>query len=284
MGVSALTITPFQRRHLQSIRDLLFHSNLVHVHLDWQEADHWLEQGEGTVRLAWMWGRLAGLIGASKPLNGTSWIRVAAVHDQLDPDAVLQCIWHDLAADLKGQGVHAVGLLMVRDWLLPHIAGLGFTYQEHIVTLARAGHALPELTREPVMTRSAGLDDLPTLVQVDHSAFDPPWQMSALELRLAERQSSSCTVALIDNQVVGYQLSTLYFDGAHLARLGVLPSLQGQGIGAALLADALRRFFRRGVYTMTVNTQSSNQRSLRLYEHYGFRMNGFDLGYWLAQL
>jgi ribosomal-protein-alanine N-acetyltransferase len=284
MGVSALTITPFQRRHMQSIRDLLFHSSLVHVHLDWQEADHWLEQGEGVVRLAWMWGRLAGLIGASKPLNGTSWIRVVAVHDQLDPDAVLQSIWRDLSAELKEQGVHSAGLLMVRDWLLPHASGLGFTYQENIITLARAGHTLPESAHPLVMTRSADLGDLPALIQVDHIAFDPPWQMSSQELRLAERQSSSCTVALVEDQIVGYQLSTLYFDGAHLARLAVVPACQGQGIGAALLADVLRRFFRRGVYTMTVNTQSSNQRSLRLYEHYGFQMNGFDLGYWLAHL
>ena len=127
-------------------------------------------------------------------------------------------------------------------------------------------------------------EDLPTLIAVDHAAFAPLWQMDKNEIRQAERISAACTVAEIGGKMVGYQLSTLYFDGAHLARLAVIPALQGRGIARALLADVLKRFERRGVRSMTVNTQASNVRSQRLYTGFGFERNGYDLPVWIAHL
>jgi ribosomal protein S18 acetylase RimI-like enzyme len=66
--------------------------------------------------------------------------------------------------------------------------------------------------------------------------------------------------------------------------LAVTPEAQGKGIGSALVADALRRFFRRGIYTMTVNTQANNHRSQRLYHLFGFERNGNDLPVWSIRL
>src|SRR6185369_15396972 len=118
--------------------------------------------------------------------------------------------------------------------------------------------------------------DLAAILAVDNHAFTPPWQMERDELRAAVRISACCTVAERDGELIGYQLSTLYFDGAHLARLAVVPETQGIGMARALLIDLLRRFERRGVRTMTVNTQSSNTRSQRLYIGFGFERTGYD--------
>jgi ribosomal protein S18 acetylase RimI-like enzyme len=93
-----------------------------------------------------------------------------------------------------------------------------------------------------------------------------------------------CTVAERDSAIIGYQLSTLYFDGGHLARLAVHPSAQGGGVGAALLHDLIQRFMRRGVGSITVNTQASNTRSQRLYQRFGFERNGYDLPVWIAEI
>ena len=91
-------------------------------------------------------------------------------------------------------------------------------------------------------------------------------------------------MAVQNDAIIGYQISTVYRDGAHLARLAVDPAVQGQGVGKALLADTLRRFFRRGVYSMTVNTQASNGRSQRLYHQFNFERNGNDLPVWSIRL
>ncbi len=278
--MSAFTITPYHRRHLQSVRDLMFISALVHTHLDWYDTDSWLENRESHTQLAWHKGRLVGLMANSRPLNGASWLRVAALHEKVDQPSVMRALWEAMLAELRLLGAKTVNVLIVRDWLTPHLQMLGFHYNEEIITLSRYGYELPEQHPDRPVVRVAETRDLPKLVQVDHAAFPPPWQLADDELRQAHRMCSSCTIALYDNAVVGYQLSTLYFDGAHLARLAVAPQAQGHGVGGALLADVLTRFFRRGIYAMTLNTQSSNQQSQQLYTRFGFRPNGYDLPYW----
>jgi [ribosomal protein S18]-alanine N-acetyltransferase len=217
-------------------------------------------------------------------LHKTCWIRLAAVQDHVNQGEVLRTMWDDLRPELRAQDVQLTALLAVRDWITDYAADLGFRYVEDIITLARAGQNLPEPRQHRLTLRAAEPYDLATLARVDQAAFSPPWQLALDELRQAYRISASCTVALHEGTIVGYQLSTLYFDGAHLARLAVLPHMQGTGIGAVLLRDVLTRFFRRGVYSMTLNTQATNLRSQRLYRRFGFRPNGYDLPYWSGTL
>ena len=51
-----------------------------------------------------------------------------------------------------------------------------------------------------------------------------------------------------------------------------------------LLIDLLSRFERRGVLSMTVNTQASNTRSQRLYTGFGFERTGYDLPVWMVEI
>ncbi|MEZ4669089.1 MAG: GNAT family N-acetyltransferase [Anaerolineae bacterium] len=284
MRLSALTITPYQRRHLQVIRDLIFHSNMVHIHLDWYESDQWLESDEAVVRLAWQSGRLVGILGLSKPLNQTSWIRMVGLLNYTEPQAVIKSLWNHITEDLRRELVQSVGILIINDWIIPYVTSLGFKYDETIITMERTNFELPQPHRDGPIVRVGELFDLGQIVAVDQAAFAPPWQMANEDIRQAFRLASSCTVAKQQDQVVGFQLSTLYFDGAHLARLAVHPSVQGTGVGHALMMDLLERFQRRGVYMLTVNTQSSNHASRNLYTRFGFAPTGFDLPYWSAHI
>jgi ribosomal protein S18 acetylase RimI-like enzyme len=99
-------------------------------------------------------------------------------------------------------------------------------------------------------------------------------QNSLTYLEIAFRQAAVATVAEYEGQLVGYQISTGTPIGGHLARLAVLPHLQGKGIGYALLYDLLNQFTRRGARTITVNTQKDNLASLSLYRKSGFQMTG----------
>ena len=120
---------------------------------------------------------------------------------------------------------------------------------------------------------------------------DMTWQSAFLLTKSGERiaivghfDSANLYELDVYTQIIGYQVCTLYRDGAHLARLAVHPGYQGRGIGSVLLNDVLRRFFKRRVYTMTVNTQVSNHRSQHLYQRYGFERNGYDLPVWSIRL
>ena len=75
----------------------------------------------------------------------------------------------------------------------------------------------------------------------------------------------------------GYAICGRSTDCGYLQRLAVEPSLQGAGIGATLVVDALGWLRRRGARSALVNTQDGNQRALDLYHRLGFRDESYDL-------
>ena len=131
----------------------------------------------------------------------------------------------------------------------------------------------PEPRPSALILRPMNLDDLNAVCRIDQAAFTPLWQNSLDYLELAFRQAAVATVAEIENRMVGYQISTATPIGGHLARLAVLPNIQGQGIGYTLVQDLLNQFYRRGAQKVTVNTQKDNLASLALYRETEFRVH-----------
>lgn len=279
-----ITLTHYERRYRQAVRDLMFRNYQVHTHLDWYDTDHWLNSNPATMRLAWQRGWLVGLLGASTPLNQTSWIRLAAIHDHATAEPVLRALWEALVVDLRALRVQLVALLVLRDWISDMLPALGFSYREDVITLGRASRLLPEPPLNELRIRAFLPADLDTITRIDQTAFAPPWQLSTDELRQATRMAAVCTVALLGDTIAGYQLSTYYYEGGHLARLAVAPGTQGAGVGSTLLSDLIHRFARRGIYGITVNTQSTNHRSQRLYTRFDFHPSGYNLPVWTVSL
>jgi len=207
-----------------------------------------------------------------------------ALHDLAPAHTVIAALWHEIVPELRALSAQTISLLMTRSWIKAYLRELNFDFIEDVITLQRSGNFLPDLPDIPVKVRSIRPDDLGRLVEIDQAAFRPPWQMTFDEIRQAQRIAEICMVAEVERQVRGFQISTLYQDGAHLARLAVEPQYQGQGIGGALLHDLLRRFNERRITTVTVNTQASNLRSQRLYRNFGFSRNGYDLPVWSIRL
>jgi GNAT superfamily N-acetyltransferase len=276
------TITPYERRHRQAVLDLLFESRRAHNHLDWHDTGQWLDAHQDWVRLSWRDTHVAGLMGVSTPLNRACWLRLIAIANDVPAGEVFAELWSALCHQLRQLAVYTVAVLIIEDWLMGHLPALGFTYDQEIITLRRGGTRFPEHPRTPITIRAATLEDLEQMAAVDHTAFSPPWQMAVSELRQARKIATHHTVALEGEEIVGYQISTLYRQQGHLARLAVLPRTQGTGVGSALLEDVIQRFLRRSIRTITVNTQSNNYRSQRLYARYGFVRNGYDLPVWVA--
>ncbi|MCC7207722.1 MAG: GNAT family N-acetyltransferase, partial [Anaerolineae bacterium] len=114
--------------------------------------------------------------------------------------------------------------------------------------------------------------------------FGPLWQMHPSAMRHAARDSGSFTIAEWNGHPVGYQLTTTHYRNAHLARLAVTPRVQGVGVGGALLSHLIDSLARRGIASLSVNTQGTNMRSLNLYRMYGFTPNGNNIPCWTARL
>jgi ribosomal-protein-alanine N-acetyltransferase len=70
--------------------------------------------------------------------------------------------------------------------------------------------------------------------------------------------------------VVGYQFNSVDSEYGYLIRIAVHPSYSGYGIGARLMAEAVRFFARERVTRIMLNTQEENMHAHRLYEWFDF--------------
>lgn len=281
---NALHITPYERRHREDILSLLFYSRFAHTHLDWFKAGQWLDIDGSIIQLLYNGNDLVGVLGVSEPINRATWLRIAAIGQGYEPAFVLNSLWEGLKQRVKDLGADNLSVLVVNPWLNAFLPKMGFHFLEDVVTLHRGYHELPPLQASPVTFRNGYIEDIPDIVAVDHAAFDAPWQLSAMDVRFAQRQAASCTLAVHEGAVVAYEISTRHQTQGHLARLAVHPKMQGRKVGYALLHNLLSRFEKRGVRSMTVNTQMSNTHSQRLYQRFNFYRNGFDLPIWQTNL
>ncbi|MEL6526869.1 MAG: GNAT family N-acetyltransferase [Chloroflexota bacterium] len=275
-----LAIRPYQRRDRDDILSLMFYSRYTHTHLDWYKAGQWLDVESNMIRLAFMDGSLVGVLGMSPALNDATWIRLIIVAQGYDPTYVLSDMWEQVRLELADMHLDVTAILAINPWVGRYLPALGFHFEETVITLQRPPQELIPAPDTAITLINGYLEDMPQIVAVDHAAFAPPWQMSQSDVRLAQRQAASCTLAIVDDEIVGYEIATRHHKSGHLARIAVHPQAQGKRIGSHLLHHLLSRFIDRGVLSMTVNTQLSNVRSQQLYKRYGFTRNGFDLSVW----
>jgi ribosomal-protein-alanine N-acetyltransferase len=279
------TLAPYRSADRRTVLTLMSRAECVHTHLDWYETDDWLNLHGTIIWCAWRGGHLIGVLGFGESMNAATWIRLAVFNSAAESAHLFDQLWERAAAELRAAHVRQVAILIVHEWLQDCLRPLAFRPFDQVVTLRRAAHPLPPFTVARISLLPFTPAHLGQVIAIDQTAFSAPWQMSADEIRQAERMASSLTLATLPNgRAVGYQLSTLYFDGAHLARLAVLPEAQGNGIGRALVSDLIHRFARRSVYTITVNTQATNIQSQRVYTRLGFERTGYDLPVYLLDL
>lgn len=174
---------------------------------------------------------------------------------------------------LRGQGYRGViTAALARADRRPFL-DVGFTETERLHLLR---HDLDRMAPPPslhgVDVRRGRRREHAAALDVDHAAFSPFWRLdqAGLDEALCATSTAHFQVARDQTGVVGYAVCGRAGHRGFVQRLAVAPHRQGRGIGAALLADGLRWLRRWGARDALVNTQSDNERSLRLYERSGF--------------
>lgn len=100
-------------------------------------------------------------------------------------------------------------------------------------------------------------------VEAHHFIEAAYWQSKVQVMREVYLPASETFVFELEGRVIGFY--SLYDD--HLAALFVAPSMQGKGVGSALLKDAQKR---RSVLQLTVYQE--NHPSVLFYQHQGFEI------------
>jgi ribosomal protein S18 acetylase RimI-like enzyme len=148
----------------------------------------------------------------------------------------------------------------------------GFEVRDSLHLLAHDLRHIP-VTPDAHLRRGRRADK-PDALAVDHRAFPAFWRLDAggLHEAMTATPSARFRVAVVDRRVAGYAVTGRAGHRGYLQRLAVDPTVQGRGLGRALVADCLHWLQRRGVTNAVVNTQVENERALQLYLAMGFRL------------
>ncbi len=257
----------------QKISNLLHFELRVHRHLDWRTPLEWL--GSSPFIVGEEQGRIIGALACPVDPEGVAWLQLFVASTGRPVADIWQPLWSKALSVLEPQHGLVLAAIPMHDWLVTLLKQDGFALANEIVVLQWGyDQPLERFVGPPVTIRPIQPGELEQVWRVDAGAFKVLWQNSLSSLELAYQQSSIATLAEDETGIIGYQISTTSSMGGHLARLAVLPSYQGRRIGYALVNDVLRQFVFRGIFHVTVNTQSDNLASLRLYEKVGFQRTG----------
>ena len=150
-------------------------------------------------------------------------------------------------------------------------AGFGVRERLHLLS-----HALDDVPAAPrrVLLRRPRRAERPGILAVDAAAFGDRWRFdgTALADAIGATPFSRQRIATDDDgAVIAYAVCGRTQARGYLQRLAVAPRARRQGLGAALVVDALRWMRRHGAEQALVNTQYGNEGALALYEGLGFR-------------
>jgi [ribosomal protein S18]-alanine N-acetyltransferase len=169
---------------------------------------------------------------------------------------------------------------------LPLYQDLGFVVLEDVVCYDRSNTTVGAIERR-MDVRPLRDEDVPALVKLEEATFPWLWWETPTTFRLTnQRPDTWVLVAYLGDALVGYLILAVRGTWGHLNRIGVHPAYHGLGLGRELLTVAIEEMARRGAHTLGLNTQSTNARSQRLYEGFGFQRTGetFKIyGKWLDE-
>ena len=139
-----------------------------------------------------------------------------------------------------------------------------------------------------LIIRKATLDDVKNILNIYAEALDNGKVITvekAQEIFLKQQQYPNYQVfiALYEQQTVGTFALLIMENMAHngtpsavVEDVGVLPTMQGKGIGKLMMEFALKYSKEKGCYKMSLSSNLRREKAHQFYESLGFKKHGFS--------
>ncbi len=124
------------------------------------------------------------------------------------------------------------------------------------------------------------VEDLPDVVAIERACFPNPWTGPLFLQELDVSFSRIVLARRADGPIAGYLCRWLVADEVHVLNVAVAPAFRGQGLGAALMREALREARVERASAMTLEVRRGNASGRRLYEGFGFEEVGARPNYY----
>lgn len=269
-----ISIRPAEHADRGTLASLLAVSTHLHQHLDWVAPLELL--GQQPFLIAELDDMPVACLACPVDPPAAAWIRLFALRSGFNPMRIWSPLWDQAEALIASLGARSAASIITNFQFTPLIQSRQFHHTQDVIFLEWTGDTSPPIPSIRGVIRPLLREDLPQVTHVDQTAFEEIWAYSLETLTSALQQAAWATVVEFEGAVIAYQLTTLAPFGAHLARLAVLPEFQDQHIGKALVADLLDWSCRGGDLRISVNTQSDNIKSQRLYQKLGFTPTGLS--------
>jgi ribosomal protein S18 acetylase RimI-like enzyme len=178
---------------------------------------------------------------------------------------------------LRDRGFRRVLTSAIAEPDVPPFQAFGFVEHERLHLLAHDLHGVEPVRRRA--SRRARLYDRDDVLRIDAAAFEPFWRLDAdgLADALAATPVSRYRVTVADGRPTGYAVFGLAGQRGYLQRLAVDPAFARRGLASTLIRDGLSWLSRRNATGALVNTQTRNERALRVYLDHGFALQSYQL-------
>jgi ribosomal-protein-alanine N-acetyltransferase len=263
---------PVDREEMVAFFNLPVH---LHQHLDWQSIPDRVNGMD--FLLAERNHNLTAMLSIPVRNPEVAWIEIFASKKMISLTRSWQALFNSFADNIQIANPNLkIFSLSYYPWYQKLLESSNFQPVYSIVTLETDGIYVPAVRPFPsnINLQLMTINNFDMAYHLDSIAFDTPWQMSEIALKKAFRTSIYATVAMDNDQAVGYQISTEGENNIHLARIAVHPDYQNHGIGGILIHDLLSYMKRFHFRSLSVNTQSNNEASLALYRKMGFYKTG----------
>jgi len=261
---------------IPAIAEFLKRNLIIHKHLDWRKPIEWV--GQSPFLVLEKAAHIQALLACPPDPKNVYWIRILASLFTLSIEESYKALFPIALEKVQNSNKEIfITSIAYQDWMQSLLSRNGWEVCQQVVQLRwnkRKATAPVKKFTEGILIRSMYLPDIPSVTLIDQACFDFLWQHSEDALRRAFEQSTYCTVAEKNGILVGYQITTLQRNRAHIARLAVLPEYQRLQIGCSLVSDVIEQNRKPWLREISVNTQQDNYKSLGLYHKIGFDLTG----------
>jgi len=131
-----------------------------------------------------------------------------------------------------------------------------------------------------VTIRPARIFDINEVMRIERTSFQEQYPRG-LFMMFLENNPDTFLVAEYGGRIIGYVMGYLRPDlEGHIMSIAVDPAYRGNGIGSALLAEAIERLIREGARYIGLEVRVSNIGAIKLYERFGFVRVKRIIGYY----
>ncbi|MBO4380597.1 MAG: ribosomal protein S18-alanine N-acetyltransferase [Clostridia bacterium] len=120
---------------------------------------------------------------------------------------------------------------------------------------------------------------LSQMAEIEREAFEMPWTENMF-IPEVEDPSATYVVGVRGEEVICYGGFHKVLDEAHITNIAVKSTERGRGIGGFLLAELISRARNLGVERMTLEVRDGNVPAIKLYESFGFKVEGVRKKYY----